>query len=160
VQIHLTDNFAANTHHRGVHDPRISTRRGNLALFRNIGQFHHHLAAGDPNLIESSPAIIFVVESEFGTHVTSLDTGQVLEGVPVSELDNERVHTVVLTTDYEPGHSDCVGGVAAHFAGPVLGRGESGGVNHELIRLLIEGRCSLEAGNIRSVAKLSLSIGT
>lgn len=124
--MHFTDDSGTDEHHRGVHDTGVTTSDLNFTLAGDMGHLHHHLAAGDPHLVEGCPAIVLVVEGELGAEVTSLNTGQVLEGVSVSELDNEGVHTVVLLPDQETSHHDRVSRVAAHLAWPILCGSDSG----------------------------------
>ena len=101
------------------------------------------MASGNTDLIQSHPPVILVLVSEFGTNFTSLNSRQVLVGVPVSYLNNEWLNAIVIHVsltiwNQALGHDNCKVCSTTQLSGPPLGRIYRWCMQHELISLLIE----------------------
>ena len=73
VQSCTRDDLVPNLDHGLVKSLRISSQL-KFAVLMNIGEPSEHIGAGDPDLVEHQPAIVFLLIAELGTQVTNLYT--------------------------------------------------------------------------------------
>ena len=128
-----------------------------VALPIHLGVLREHVEAGDPHVGEPRVADVGGVGVQLGPHLTDLHPGHQVP-VLVAELDQEAEEAVVLPVDHQLGHHHAVGG-GVHPGGPPLQRGQRRGVDHELVRLPVEGGGGLQRADVTAVADLGLAVG-
>lgn len=83
-----------------------------------------------------------------------------LVSIEVSERYHKAVNTIWLSINHQFAEASSVSSKSAKISRPPLGRGSSGTMNHELVRVLVVGGSCLQTSNIRAVAKFSLAVVT
>ena len=80
--------------------------------------------------------------------------------LPISNLNDERLHTVVILERNAASENHCIVGLKSKSAWPELGSLDRGRMDSELLSGGIICRCSFEACNIRSMTKLRLGVAS
>lgn len=99
-------------------------------------------------MVESGPTIVFAVITEFGTHVTRIETFDPLESVDVTVRHNEALNTIVVTINDESGKNCSMSGKTTKISRPKLRGSDSRGINDELVSLFVESCSCLESSNV------------
>ena len=120
---------------------------------------HQHVRARDADLVEPGVSHVGAVEAHLQADIARLHARPVLVILQGAQLHHEGVHAVVLASRDELGHDDGVGGGEAERAGPILGAGQGGRVDHELVRCRVECGRGLQAAEEGPVAQLGLAVG-
>ena len=151
------DDLHSDRHHNRVKDTRVPFQR-EFSVTGDIDQSHHHIGAGDSDVVKASPSVVLASIADLGAQVATLNTWLDLPGLRVPDVDHERLNAEIVLIDDQPGENHSVTAEHSQVSGPVLGRCDCGRVDDELVCLAIEGRCGLKASNVGAMANLSLSI--
>ena len=149
--------------HANIHHPRIEA--ANVSLNRkssvsiDLGISHQHLISRNADIFKGAPPVTSGVISQLRTHVTNPDAPPQSPRLGVSQLHYKWVHAMYFSIDDKFGKHDGVTGVG-EVSGPEFGGCDRRGVDCELVGRLVKGGGCLEAGDIRSVAQLSLHVGS
>lgn len=92
---HPLDDKHTDTHHHRVHYSRISFHV-HLSTLWNITEPHKHVDAGNADLIEWAPSIVFWLVANFRAKITTLHSRSNFPCFNISYLDHERLHTIVI----------------------------------------------------------------
>lgn len=89
------DNLHADCHHHRVQDTGVSFQL-KFTLARHLAHAHHHVHAGDSDLVEGSPSIALAMVANLGAQVATLDSRANLPCLNAPDLHHERLNSVVI----------------------------------------------------------------
>lgn len=132
------------------------------AIRAYLAQLVEHRPSWNSHVSKNESGIIYTVNSNLVTHILDHYTLGWLHLVLISniihaqlsDLDDERVYTLVFAIDNGLSKDDGVVCVAGSVGDPVLLGQRSGTVNHELLALVVVGGCGLHLRGVVSEAKL------
>ena len=130
-----TANQFSDVHHCAVSDARISDFLVDTVV-AHLNVLSEKVTLWDSNVAKVHISVLLRVEADLRADVSSFDPRQPVV-VLVLDLNQERVHSVVLAFDDSLCEHQGVVGQERELSGPVLGRADSGRVEHPLFGLLV-----------------------
>mmetsp|Transcript_28326 Transcript_28326/g.42889 ORF Transcript_28326/g.42889 Transcript_28326/m.42889 type:complete len:225 (+) Transcript_28326:1053-1727(+) len=156
-----TEKNESSEHHYGVKDSKIPSDRVSSILL-HVLELHQHLVSRDTHILHGHPPVILAGKSELRAEVSAFNARHVLVSLQIASLHEEGSHSQVVLLaailNDESGKDQRVVSEVSHLSRPPLGRGQSGGVENELIGVHIQNRSGLESSNVGAVPNFSLTV--
>ena len=92
-----------------------------IALFCDLCEPGEHGTSGDFVILEQEVPIVDTIVAEFSSDIANFDTGKWLVSLPISNLNDERLHTVVILERNAASKNHCIVGLKSESAWPELG---------------------------------------
>jgi hypothetical protein len=104
-------------------------------------------------VVKAEETVINSVPGKLGSNITDLDSREWLVVLKRSNLNDERLDTVVLSLGEQAGHQDAVSRRLSQTTRPPLGGSDTGSIDDKLLSCLVVSRGGLDATEERSVTK-------
>jgi len=99
-------------------------------------------------MVECRPAIVLREVANFWAKISALDSWQPFPGFSVTDLNHERLHTVVVLIDEASSKDDCVARETTEITWPVLVCSDGRRVDDPFILGLVQSRSGLKTSYI------------